>query len=209
MAIGASVTDVSVLVATCGDQRWIELAKQRALPSARALGVPVIHRHAATLHEARNACLYAATTPFVVHLDADDELPRDYLDAMRSGTAEVRAPAVRYVQGGHVAPDRVPTVWGHSHACSAECLPYGNWIVVGAWASRSRLIDIGGWRDYSWSEDWDLWLRAYLAGATVETIPAAVYIAYVRYDSRNRAASQEQRLAAHRAIARANGVPVP
>lgn len=208
---GASVTDldVSVLVATCGDQSWIELAKQRALPSARALGVPVIHRHAATLHEARNACLYAATTPCVVHLDADDELPVDYLDAMRAGTADVRAPAVRYVQGGHVAEDRVPTVWAHQHECTAECLPWGNWIVVGAWARRDVLIKVGGWRDFSWSEDWDLWLRCHLAGASFETVRPAVYIAHVRHNSRNRAASREERLAAHRAIAAANGVPIP
>jgi GT2 family glycosyltransferase len=144
-----------------------------------------------------------------VHLDADDELPIDYLDQMRLGSADVRAPAVRYVQGAHIAPDRVPNVWGHTHDCVGECLPYGNWIVVGAMARRKRLIDIGGWRDFNWSEDWDLWLRAYLAGATFETIRTAVYIAHVRHDSRNRSASQAERLAAHRAIAASNGVPIP
>ena len=40
----------------------------------------------------------------------------------------------------------------------------------------------------------------------MKAVPSAVYQAHVRKDSRNRAASAEVRLAAHRAIAEANGV---
>jgi hypothetical protein len=43
------------------------------------------------------------------------------------------------------------------------------------------------------------------AGASVEALPAAIYRAHVRDDSRNRAPDREARLAAHRAIAVANG----
>jgi hypothetical protein len=68
--------------------------------------------------------------------------------------------------------------------------------------------DVGGWRDFAWSEDWDVWLRCWLAGATVEAVPAAVYRAHVRPDSRNRAPAREARLAAHQAIVAANfGAP--
>jgi hypothetical protein len=49
----------------------------------------------------------------------------------------------------------------------------------------------------------------HLAGATFEAIPAAIYRAHVRRDSRNRGASQAAKLTAHRAIAAANGVPIP
>jgi len=203
------MTDVTILVATYGDQAWEHLAQVRAIPSAQEQGVPVIHRHGATLHEARNACLHAARTTWVVHLDADDELEDHYITTLMSGSSDVRAPSVRYVQGNYAQPPRVPTVYGHSHTCTAECLPYGNWIIVGALARRQLLIDIGGWRDFSWSEDWDLWLRCHLAGGSIETIPQAIYRAHVRLASRNRAASHEQRLAVHRAIAQANGVPIP
>lgn len=203
------MSDVTILVATYGDQAWQDLAQQRAIPSAVEHGVPVIVRHGATLHEARNACLHAARTPWVIHLDADDQLEPGYVDAMMTGTAQVRAPSVRYIHGDRAQPPRVPKVWGHGHVCTGACLSYGNWIVVGAMASRQLLIDVGGWRDFSWSEDWDLWLRCYLTGASIETITSAVYRAYVRPDSRNRASSQDERLAVHRAIARANGVPVP
>lgn len=203
------MTDVTILVATYGTTAWEQLANTRAIPSAQKQGVPVIHRHAATLHGARNACLHAAGTEWIVHLDADDQLEPGYIETMMTGTADVRAPSVRYIQGQHAQKPRVPTVWGHHHACTAECLPEGNWIVVGALARRQLLLDIGGWRDFTWSEDWDLWLRCHLAGASFETIPTAIYRAHVRSNSRNRSQSQAERLAAHRAIAAANGVPSP
>lgn len=199
--------DVTVVVATYGAESWCDLAQARAIPSAEALGVPVIHAHADTLHGARNLGLADVTTEWVVHLDADDELEAGYLDAMGTGTADFRAPAVRYINpNGTARPVAVPRVAGHAHACHAGCLTQGNWLVVGA-AVRAQLVRaVGGWRDFPVYEDWDFWLRCHLAGATVEAIPAAVYRAHVRRDSRNRGASQATRLAAHRAIEAANGL---
>jgi glycosyl transferase family 2 len=201
--------DVTVVCGTFGDPSWSTLAQQRALPSAIALSVPTVHVHAATLHEARNAALARVETEWVIHLDADDELQRGYIAAMDTGAADVRAPYVAYVKGRSVARPMLHRVAGHTHICSADCLPYGNWIVVGAAVPAEVVRSVGGWRDYPWSEDWDLWLRCHLAGASFEAIPAAVYRAHVRRDSRNRGATPAARLAAHRAIAEANGVPVP
>lgn len=202
--------DVTIVVATFGGPEWVELAARRAIPSAQRFGVPVLHAHGDSLHEARNAAVEQVDTEWVIHLDADDELENSYLDAMESGSADVRAPAVRYVgPGAATRGPAMPHVAGHTHACTADCLPYGNWLVVGS-AVRAELVrKVGGWRDFTWSEDWDLWLRCHLAGASIEAIPAAVYRAHVRRDSRNRGASQAERLAAHRAIAQANGVPIP
>lgn len=201
--------NVTVAVATFGSPDWSNLARTRAIPSALDLNVPVVHIHGATLHEARNEALAAVTTEFVCFLDADDQLERGYFDAMATGTADIRAPAVRYVIGGTPQPERIMRVAGHSHACTGDCLVDGNWIVIGAVARTERLRAVGGFRDFEWSEDWDLWLRCYQAGATVEQITGAVYRAHVRQDSRNRAPDRQQRLDAHRAIALANGVPVP
>lgn len=202
--------DVTVAVATFGESRWERLAYKRAIPSAEALGVPVIHVHGATLHEARNAAVEQVETEWVIHLDADDELEPGYIDAMASGTADLRAPAVRYVRPGvHDAPALLPNVAGHSHPCTADCLAFGNWLVIGTMVSTELVKDVGGWRDYPWSEDWDLWVRCWQAGATVEPIPRAVYRAHVRRNSRNRGQPRRTRLDAHRLIARANGLPVP
>ena len=199
--------DVTIAVATFGDEAWSELARRRAIPSAVQFGVPVVHVHADTLHDARNQAVDRVETEWVVHLDADDELEIDYLDALAAGTADLRAPSVRYVADSFPEP-YVPKVAGHRHDGAAECLPEGNWLVVGSLVRTQMVRDVGGWRDFTWSEDWDLWLRCWLAGATVEAIPDAIYRAYVRPNSRNRAPQHAERIAAHRAIYEANfGVP--
>ena len=201
--------DVTIAVATFGDDGWVRTAEEVALPSAESFGVPVVHCHRDTLYGARNACLDEVCTEMVIYLDADDELEYGYLAAMVTASADIRVPQVRYVRPGQSIPSQpvMPKVAGHSHRCRPACLVYGNWIVIGAAARTDLLREVGGWRDYGW-EDWDLWLRCHLAGASIQAAPPAVYRAYVRPESRGRY-SPEESLAHHRAVAQANGVPVP
>lgn len=201
--------EVTVAVATFGERSWIDLAEQRAIPSAEALGVPVVHTHADTLHDARNAALDQVDTEWVCHLDADDELEHGYFTAMANATADLRAPRVRYLRNMFEQSCGFPKVAGHGHDCDADCLTDGNWLVIGTVARADMVRAVGGWRDFPWSEDWDLWLRCYLAGATVEPVRGAVYRAHVRRSSRNRALGPDERRAAHCAIAEANGLPIP
>ncbi len=205
----AAPFSVTIGVATFGADMWPELARTRAIPSAEAQGVPVIHHHGASLHEARNAVLAATETEFLVNLDADDELAAGYIAAMGQGVADLRAPAVQYMRGRLAQRPHMPRVAGHIHACEAACLAYGNWLVIGTAVRADALRKVGGWRDFPWSEDWDGWTRCWQSGATVEAIPAAIYRAHVRHNSRNRGQLQAARLAAHRAIAEANGLPIP
>lgn len=201
--------DVTVVVATFGEQSWVELAKERAIPSALALDVPVIAVHDDTLHDARNTGMRMVDTEWICWLDADDELEAGYFDALEQSDADLRAPAVRYIANGSEASPRMPTIAGHSHLCTAECLPYGNFMVIGTLVRTAMVRSLGGFRDFPWSEDWDLWVRCWKAGATIESVPKAVYRAHVRPDSRNRSPKGSERLAAHQAIARANNLPVP
>lgn len=202
--------DLTVCVSTFGGPEWPVLAQRRAIPSAEALGVPVVWHHAETLAAARNGALDRVETEFVIHLDADDELEAGYVEAMAAGTADVRAPSVRYVHAPGVASwPLVPTVAGHTHTCVADCLMFGNWLVVGAAVRADMVRQVGGWREWAVYEDWCLWLRCYLAGATFEAVPAAVYRAHVRRGSRNRSLSPPERHVVHQDIARANGAPVP
>lgn len=194
--------DLTIAVCTYGADHWQQLA-QRAIASAENQA-PVIHVHGDSLHAARNQALDHIDTPWIVYLDADDELEAGYVDALGAGTADLRAPAVRYVTHGKAHQPRMPRVAGHRHDCTAACLPDGNWLVVGTAARTQLLREVGGWRDFPWSEDWDLWLRCHLAGASIEAIPNAVYRATVRRDSRNRAPDRAFKLAAHEAIYRAN-----
>jgi GT2 family glycosyltransferase len=202
--------DVSIVVGTFGDPKWADLARTRAIPSAEQFGVRVIHEHADTLDQARNAGLWQVDTEWVCHLDADDELEPGYFDAMSKGTADCRAPRVRYIRRVVDRPRPImPRVAGHTHDCNADCLAFGNWLVVGSLASADACRIVGGWRDFHWSEDWDLWVRLWKAGCTFEAIPDAIYRAHVDPQSRNRGQAREAKLAAHRAIAVANELPVP
>lgn len=199
--------DVSICVATYGEQSWSELAKTRAIPSADAQGVPVIHRHADTLAIARNACLSKVKTGFVIHLDADDELEPGYVEAMETAEADIRAPAVRYVKpNGIERAPYIPRVAGHHHDCIADCLRDGNWLIVGS-AVRTELVrKVGGWKDWPCYEDWDLFQRCWLAGASIQAVPEAVYRAHVRPDSRNRGPAMIEKNRVHHEIAAANGL---
>lgn len=198
--------DVTVAVSTFGSADWVALAHSRAIPSVETLGVRWVHAHAATLDDARNKALESVDTEWVCHLDADDELTAGYFDAMSAATADVRVPSVSYVTARRPGAPRMPRVAGHHHRCAADCLPDGNWIVVGAVVRTEMVRSVGGWRDFPWSEDWDLWLRCHLAGASFDSVPAAVYRAHVRRDSRNRAAPKSLRIAAHQSILAANGL---
>ncbi len=196
--------DCTIVIASFGDRHWLDLGAQRAGASAFAQGCPVIYVHGLTLHGARNAGLAQVETEWVVFLDADDELEADYVETLLAGTADLRAPAVRYVhENGRAHPPYVPKVAGHTHVCTGDCLSDGNWLVVGTMARTQLLRDVGGFEPFTWSEDWALWARCWKAGATIVAIPAAVYRAHVRSDSRNRGATQAEKNTAHWKIHRA------
>lgn len=170
--------DVSIVVSTFGDDRWKEQAKERALPNAYSFGVPVLYNHLETLHEARNAGLYAVETEFVCHLDADDELAPGFFHWMEKADGDLRPPSVNHVYARQTFMPRVVAKTVHQHECVADCLEEGNWLVVGTVARTKLLQDIGGWKDWKTFEDFDLWQRAWLAGATITPVPLAVYKAY-------------------------------
>lgn len=192
--------DCTIVVASYGDRTWHELAN-RAVQSAFDQDVPVITVHGLSLHEARNAGLTQVRTDYTVFLDADDELRPDYCKILSQGTADLRVPSVQYVTpGGQPRPPYVPNVAGHIHACEASCLRDGNYAVIGSMVDTDMLRSVGGFRDEIAYEDWSAWLRLYLQGATVQTIPEAVYVAHVRADSRNRALSMEVKNRVHHEI---------
>lgn len=191
--------DVTVAVATYGGREWHDLA-QRAIGSA-AGQAPVVHVHGdGTLAEARNAALARVTTEWVIFLDGDDELEPGYVQAMAAATADVRVPMLRQVRRGRVREPFMPQVWGHRHACVAECLRYGNWIVIGAAARTDLIRQVGGWEEWRWSEDWACWARCWKAGATFEPVPDAIYRAHVRIGSRNHALTPAETVREHHLI---------
>jgi glycosyltransferase involved in cell wall biosynthesis len=197
--------DMTVAIATFGSQAWQDLAESRAVPSALEQA-PVIRVHGETLHDARNEALARVTSEWVVFLDGDDELGDGFIAAMATGSADMRAPAVSYIRGGRPRDAYVPRVVGHQHDCGGECVTSGdgNWLVIGTCCRTELVRAAGGFKDWPVYEDFDLWMRMLLAGATVEAIPAAVYKAWVNPSSRNRAPDMATKNATHLAIVAAN-----
>lgn len=191
--------DVTVCVGTFGDVKWAYLAHERAIPSVE---VPWIWAHGETLSQARNAALAEVETEWVCFLDADDELTPGYFEAMERGSADVRGPMARYVVGKRKKLWQ-PRVAGHYHDCAADCLPEGNWLLVGAVARTDLLKEVGGWDEWPVYEDWALWLKCWKAGASFELIKDAIYQAHARPDSRNRAPSTSFKNDVHREIVEA------
>lgn len=194
--------DVTVAVATYGDPYWKDLAR-RAVASVPE-GVPFVHVHGPDLHSARNMALEQVETEWVCHLDADDELEPGFFEAIDQVDGDLRPPAVRYAYDGHARGAAMPRVAGHRHLCEPDCLNMGNWLVVGTVARAELLRDVGGWRDWPCYEDWDLWLRCWLAGASITPAYEAIYRAHVHFDSRNRGTPRDVKEATHQAIVEAN-----
>ncbi len=172
------MSDCSIVIASYGERSWLDLGTQRAAQSAFAQDCPVIYIHGTTLHGARNAGLAQVETEAVVFLDADDELAPSYAEAMMRGTADLRVPVLRQVRRGRLGRPFQPQVWGHTHECSAPCMLEGNFAVVGACVRTDLAREVGGFWDEPVYEDWSLWLRCYLAGATTEWIHDAIYVAH-------------------------------
>lgn len=181
--------DITICVATFGNYKWKLLAQERALPSAYSFAVPVIYVHGEALHEARNACLEQVETEFIVYCDADDELAPGFFEYMDKVDGDLRPPSVNHIN------ERVtfmPKVVGHDHTCVADCLEFGNWLVVGTVARTELLKEVGGWKEWETFEDWDLWMRCWIVGATVTPVPKAIYRAYSTAQGRCRNKPQKE-----------------
>ncbi len=199
-----AVEDFTICVGTFGGSEWVKLASERAIPSAEAQGVSVIHRHGSTLAQARNEALALVKTDWVVFLDADDELSPGYIAELATGSADLRAPAVSYVRHGAPREPYVPKVAGHTHACTAACLCDGNWLVIGTAVRAELAREVGGFREWPVYEDWCFFQRCWLTGASIEALPAAVYLAHWRRDSRNRDPAMADKDRVHHEIVAAN-----
>lgn len=202
------IGSIGVVVGTFGDQKWADLAQNRALPSAQRQtlsATDVIHVHGSTLHEARNEGAERLNSEHVVFLDADDELDEHYLEAMS------RAIERSMIRSDHKTflyqPSTLGIVDGREDAAPVlipqRPLHTGNFMVIGTAVQRALFRAVGGFQAWPAWEDWALWMRCGAAGAGVITVPDAIYRVHVSTNSRNAAVANdgrlfEQILASHR-----------
>jgi glycosyltransferase involved in cell wall biosynthesis len=193
--------NVSVVIATFGDDRWPELARKRAWPSAvRQYPAPssllLLYDPHAKVHVVRNEGAARARGEWLCFLDADDELEPGYFAAMAAASGDLRAPAIRFVVAGE--PDPEPTTL---HTRNIDTM---NPCAIRTLLRRSLFDDAGAfWAERAW-EDWSLFRRCWLLGAVVEHVPGAVYRANVNPAGRNSTVDRPRVL--HREIVRSHTV---
>lgn len=179
---------ISIIITTYGGDEWPEIARQRAIPSAKAQDayeLIIHHDKKLPIGPARNKAARKATGEWLLFLDADDELEDGYVEAMTNAICDNRRPepallqpAVRYIRKGSMQnPIMIPT----------KDLSSDNYLVIGTVLRRKLFTDVGGFNDYPHGfEDWSLWAKCWKAGAQVFPVPRAIYTAYINPQSKHR-----------------------
>jgi len=193
---------VSAIIASFGAHKWGHLARTRALPSVEGQGFHEVicrHEEGATLAQVRNACAEEATGDYLLYVDADDSLDAGFLRSITSSYMEngepdncLFTPAVQYVRGN--------TRKGTARIWPEVDIHDGNWMIIGTAVPRRTFLEVGGFREYGWSEDWATWALCMEAGSVPVKVPDAVYLAYISQNSRNRGKSRATMLHWHQAI---------
>ena len=169
--------DITICVATCGEDWWEELAQTRAIPSAKAQGVPVVSTHYKRkgLAAARNGAIRKVKTEWLMFLDADDELAPGYVEAIASASGDLRVGSLIEVR-----PDGSRT----RIRLERRHIERMNPCHTGTAIRADMMADVGGFPGLfpRW-EDWAIFLRAFRRGATIEHVPEAEYLQHWRADS--------------------------
>jgi len=179
---------ISILITTYGDPAWQDLAWSRAYPSTLNQGadeVIVRHYDDLAIGPARNATALFATSDFLIHLDADDELAPGYLAAMERAAKTVDDPSrslffpsVRYMRKNRAQPDLLRPIGDLRH---------DNFMVIGTMIHTQLFMSVGGFSNYDHGyEDWSLWAKAWKKGARPVPVADAVYIAHINPQSAHR-----------------------
>jgi glycosyltransferase involved in cell wall biosynthesis len=139
---------------------------------------------------ARNLAAQHAIHPWLLPLDADDILVPEALER-QSGFMEAHAGRDLYSMGVRLLrSDGSTVVWSvgepHSRVESfgLDLLIRENLLAVSTVVSAELFSQLGGFRDV-YLEDYDLWLRAFAAGATHLHNPAPLLLYRVNTESRN------------------------
>ena len=173
--------DVSIIIATYGDQSWLLEGNDTSMSlTADFSDIPIIRLHSteSQLHMVRNKAASIAYTEWLCFVDAGDSLSPDYFDQMKKATGDLRAPRLTFVDPltklGHEPFDLTKRDMNTGNPC-----PIGTLIRYDMFEDAQEF-----WNEEAY-EDWSLFRRAWLLGATIEHTDA-MYYAIDKPNSRNK-----------------------
>lgn len=172
---------ISAIIATYGDKAVWEPLADRAEGSLRAQTVKpkeVIRIHGDTLAKARNEGAQFATGDHLLFLDADDCVDQHYIEAMSTALSlsmHKRVLAQPSTRGWYADGSRDD----EAVLIPPTRLIDRNFLVIGTVVERHLFCEVGGFHEYEWCEDWDLWLRCVLAICAIIRVPEAEYLVRV------------------------------
>ena len=185
--------DLTVIIASFGDRRWLDLAQERAIPSLDGWDdtfVFHIHDDVASVGRVRNMAVRARNpTGWILFLDPDDELADGYIGSMQAvaqNPDDLYVPALQLIVNQRSYPAR--TLDDRDIISGINPCPIGTLI------HRDTFDRVGGfWDERAW-EDWSLFRRVVLTGGQLHFVPDAVYVAHTDSQGPNSTVAHPQQL---------------
>lgn len=172
--------EVDVIVTTFGEMKWNWLGEEAA--DAANDQAPAHHFHAVecgSLGDARNQAVdHIDPKGWICFLDADDELEPGYIDAMAEANERFRHDEHLLVPALRLGDGPVMSLSERNMMEMNPC-PIGTLIHRGTFDRAGRF-----WNERAW-EDWSLFRRAFIQGASLAFVPKAVYHARSTASGRN------------------------
>jgi len=172
---------VTVIIGWYGDANFWRPLIQRAVTSVLNQTVQpdkILISKGNDLQSARNVGLNVDSR-YIIFLDADDELAPRYVESMLEGEGDIRVPSVLNFRNNKLVD------FSQRWYTPTNLIEGQNYIVVAPLIRTSYFKQVGGFRNLSSLEDYDLWLRMEEAGAEIRQCTKAVYKIHQREKSRS------------------------
>jgi hypothetical protein len=175
-----SLDDVTVVIPfkNGGNEAWLKQAIVSLPPKIKYL----VARNDGELAEALNSAVEQADAEYVFRLDADDTLRPGCIEFLRAMVwdVDVTYPSLLITdQFGKVMERR------KAAAYDSNRLFVNNYIPGCALMRRKVFLEVGGYRDMPFLEDWDLWVRMAKEGKSFKGVKEALYVYRQHGVSRN------------------------
>lgn len=181
--LSQSLQDIEVVAVDDGSQdASADILRDWARRDARVR--PVFAEHAGIV-EAPNRGLHLCRGGLVARMDADDRMHRDRLQKQvehfqsNPSLSVVSCLVETFAEGGVGEGMRIYQDWLNGLVSHEDITreifiesPVAN---PTAMMRRSELVALGGYLEYGWPEDYDLWLRYHMAGKLFAKVPEVLF----------------------------------